>query len=504
MTEIRGPAPLPSASALRPASASADFALRLLQPLQGLLAPGQSGRAEVIDVRSGATDFQLVLRLFMENGRQATLSAKTAGPVNLGAAVAVTALADNRLLATLQPPSRQPLTELGQLAPGTQIQGRILGQQPQGEGAATRVLVTLLNTPLAGRNLLIDSPQPLAAGSLLTAQVRGNQSLAFLPLSGRLDQLAVGEQLANQFARQGSLQGLLAALGAGEARPAGVQRVAEQLLGLLPEVSQLGNPQKLAQALGGSGLFLEASLLGDSTEALQGDLKAGLLRLVAQLLPGLPGASPLAGAPGSMAGLGQALPAFARQMLGNLGQSPRQQALEFPLPSRLLQGLGEQADLETLLKLAGAAIARLQTHQLASLAQSHTTADGLLLTTWQNEIPMRNGNDILPLQAWIQREEQEPGRGEAPRELLWRIELAFDIPPLGPLQIQAQLISGTFSSQLWAEQPDTARLIADQLESLRERLQAAGLQVGDLSCAQGTPPQGPRTSLEQRFVDETA
>ena len=33
---------------------------------------------------------------------------------------------------------------------------------------------------------------------------------------------------------------------------------------------------------------------------------------------------------------------------------------------------------------------------------------------------------------------------------------------------------------------------------------AAGLTVGELACNQGTPPQGPRTSLEQRWVDETA
>jgi hypothetical protein len=33
---------------------------------------------------------------------------------------------------------------------------------------------------------------------------------------------------------------------------------------------------------------------------------------------------------------------------------------------------------------------------------------------------------------------------------------------------------------------------------------ASGLNVGDLDCHLGTPPQGPQTRLEQRWVDETA
>ena len=65
-------------------------------------------------------------------------------------------------------------------------------------------------------------------------------------------------------------------------------------------------------------------------------------------------------------------------------------------------------------------------------------------------------------------------------------------------------LSGSLSSQLWAERADTANLIGAELGNLRERLQAAGLEVGELACSQGLPPQGPKTTLEQRWVDETA
>lgn len=167
-----------------------------------------------------------------------------------------------------------------------------------------------------------------------------------------------------------------------------------------------------------------------------------------------------------------------------------------------------EADLEALLKLAAAAVSRLQTHQLSSMAQTQVGPEGNLLTTWQLELPMRNQQELVPLQIKLQREEQAPDKQgkktQKEQEMLWRVELAFDLAPLGPLQVQAQLARGSLSSQLWAERASTASLIEAELGHLRERLVAAGLEVGELGCRQGTPPQGPRTQLEQRWVDETA
>ena len=96
------------------------------------------------------------------------------------------------------------------------------------------------------------------------------------------------------------------------------------------------------------------------------------------------------------------------------------------------------------------------------------------------------------------REEREP------KQALWRLDLAFDLEPLGPLQVQAQLIQGRLSSQLWAERPYTASLIETNLDSLRTQLHDCGLNVSGLDCHLGKPPQGPQTRLEQRWVDDTA
>lgn len=512
MAEISGASPLPPTSATtRPVAAPPDVALRLLQSLDGLLVAGETARAEVLALREQAQQFQLLLRLTLDNGRQTQLQASSAKPLEPGSALLVTALSDTRLQALVQGrvAPQLPLNslDLQQLPVGTQIQARVdssLALPPNGAGPASyRLVVTLLDSPLAGRQLSLDSTQPLSPGSLLSARVEGSQSLALVPLAARLDQLEVNHQLGSQLSRQGSLDALLGALTGlrGSSLPDGLRGAIERLLGSLPDAGQLSTAKGLAQALANSGALLESRLLGGQAETLNGDLKANLLRLIGQLLPNVPGAQPTAaGVANSQASLAQALPALLREALGQ----QQRQATGFPLASRLASELAEEGDLESLLKLAAAAIARLQTHQLSSLAQTQVTPEGNLLTTWQFEIPVRDQQQMVPLQFRVQSEESADKSKQKPGDTLWRVDLAFDLDPLGPLQVQAQLLRGSLSSQFWAERADTARLIRRELDYLRERLKASGLEVGELACAQGSPPRGPRTALEHRWVDVKA
>ena len=514
MSEISSPRPLPPTSASgRPTPAVADLAVKLLQPMQGLLASGESAKAEVIALKEVAQSFQLLLKLTLANGQQATLEANSNRPLTQGTSMTVTALSATSLALSALAGGDKPLTslDLKQLPIGTLLQGSVISReqipQERTQQVIYKVLVNLLNTPLAGSQLSLETPLALPVGSLLSAQVQGNQALNFLPLSSRLDQLVLSQQLALQHNRQGSLEGLLGALQnlrSNSQAPEGLRTSIDKLFSSLPDASQLSTAKGLAAAIENSGVLLESKLLNSPNQPLGNDLKANLLRLITQLLPNLPIGMPLAAvSPGGA--LAQAIPALARDLLNSLGKaSNRQQALNFPLPSRLLQAMEGEADLEALLKLAAAAISRLQTHQLSSLAQSQVGPDGNLLTTWQLELPMRNQQELVPLQLKIQRDERNTQDKPEMKETLWKVELAFDLDPLGPLQVQAQLHHSRFSSQLWAERGSTVELIAGQLDHLRQRLNEAGLQVGDLACQQGTPPRGPRTTLEQRWVDETA
>ncbi|MDP2243879.1 flagellar hook-length control protein FliK [Pseudomonas sp.] len=512
MSEISSSRPIaPTPPSSRTSAPASDMALKLLQPLQGLLASGETAKAEVLALKEVAQNFQLLLKLTLGNGSQATLEASSPRPLAQGSSLLVTALSDSRLSVALLAGGEKALTSLNleQLPVGTLLQGKVVAReqltQATAQQALYKVVVSLLNTPLAGSKLSLETPLALPVGSLLSAQVQGSQALNFLPLSGRLDQLELSQQLGSQHNRQGSLEGLFKALqGAGGTLPEGLRSSIDKLFSALPDAAQLSTGKGLSQAVANSGLFLESKLLGGQGHALPADMKANLLRLISQLLPTLASGAPLATANASAA-MAQAIPAFARDILGSLAQSgARQQALRFPLPPRLLQSMEGEADLQTLLKLAAAAVSRLQTHQLSSLAQSQVGPDGNLLTTWQLELPMRDQRELVPLQVKIQHEEPPKSPGKDSKEALWKVELAFDLEPLGPLQVQAKLARGTLSSQLWAERPRTASLIGAELGTLRERMTAAGLNVGELVCSQGTPPQGAKTSLEQRWVDETA
>jgi hypothetical protein len=496
---------------------AAELAVKLLQPMQGLLLSGETAKAEVIAIKESAQSFQLLLKLTLDNGRQTTLQAESARPLAQGSLLNVTALSDTRLslLATGSTEKLLQTLDLNKLPVGTLLQGKVVSSvalpqaQAQAQQTLYKVIVSLLNTPLAGSKLVVETPIPLVPGSLLSAQVQSNQSLSFLPLSSRLDQLVLTQQLASSHNKQGSLEALLGALQGLRSQPPtagseGLRQSIDKLFGALPDVAQLSTGKGLAQALENSGLLLESKLLSAQAGTLPTDLKANLLRLISQLLPLAANGQPFAAASASSA-LAHALPAMARNLLGGLEQAnSRMQALRFPLPSRLLQSMDGEADLETLLKLAAAALSRLQTHQLSSLAQSSLGPDGNLLTTWQLELPMRNQQEMIPLQLKIQRDEAQKKDKEEKKETLWKVELAFDLDPLGPLQVQAQLAHGQLSSQLWAERASTVSLIDAELDNLRERLNAIGVQVSELACNQGKPPQGPRTTLEQRWVDETA
>ena len=512
----------PTAPATPRAQSVSGELLKLLTPMEGLIGDGQSAKAEVLSLKQAQQTFQLLLKVTLDSGRQTTVQATSTQPLPQGTSLAITQPSAGNLAVTVQQAMASSVATLtridtAQLPAGTLLQGKVLTSQvmPQVPGQPTvfRSMMSLLNTALSGSTLSIDSPTPLRIGTLLSALVQDSQTLKFIPLSSRQEQLAVTQQLVNQQSRQGSLDGLLKMLQnlPADQTSSDLRAAVDKLLAGLPDVQQLSTPKGLAQALANSGLFLEAKLLSGQNPTLMPDMKGDLLKLIAQLTPGLPANTNLNAIIAANT-LAQAMPSFVRSALGMLGQvSAKPSPTRFPLPERLLQGTDDEGDLEHLLRLAAAAIARLQSHQLSSLEQTGVTSDGRLMSTWQLEIPMRNLQDIVPLQVKFQREDapdkQQPNeRRDAPqpKQQLWRVELAFDMEPLGPLQIQAQLIQGSLSSQLWAERPYTASLIESNLANLRQRLLSCGLNVGDLDCHLGTPPQGAQTHLEQRWVDETA
>ena len=135
------------------------------------------------------------------------------------------------------------------------------------------------------------------------------------------------------------------------------------------------------------------------------------------------------------------------------------------------------------------------------MGQTQTFSDGSTQTTWQLEIPLRDGQQFNHVQMRIQRDSPAPDREQPEPVPVWEVRLAFNLDHLGSLQAIAKLRNDRVSSELWAEQQPTLALLNSELSTLRDRLLAKGLDVGEISCHCGTPP-APRQAVQQTWIDE--
>lgn len=489
----------------RSSAVEANALLRLLQSLPQSITEGQKLQAEVISSRQSGQVFDVLLKMALPNGSFSTLPAQTTHALTPGQTLSLIALGQNAFnLTQLSQSSSAALTrlDLSKVPLNSLLQAKViqLQAQPQGHFRATALLT---NTSLAGQTLLIDTPKALAINSVLTAKVLNTGQLQFIPTSTPMQRLSALQALPQQFQQQ---LGLSAALGKILAAPnlaKSDQATVQQLFNSMPDISKKLSTAQLAELVRNSGTQLEQRLLADSPISTQADLKANLLRLIGQLLPQQAGSNPLFGN-AQAAMLAQTLPQLLREAGGFQTKQIREQAMRFPLASRMLEKLDNPNDLGALLRIAAAAISRLQTHQLASLAQTYTAADGTQVNTWQLEIPMRNQDSVVGLQVKFQEEQpsKEKEHNVAP---FWRLELSFELEPLGPLHAQVNLRNNTeLTSKLWAEREHTAQLVNRELHVLRDKLLAAGLDIRELDCQIGIPPSAPKAVLEQRWIDDLA
>src|SRR5689334_11124644 len=193
------PLPPTNPATLRPLVISGEL-LKLLTPMEGLITAGQTAKAEVLSLKQADQTFQLLLKVTLDSGRQTTVQATSTQPLPQGTSLSITQPSAGNLAVTVQQAIASSVATLtridtAQLPVGTLLQGKVLTSQvmPQVPGQPTvfRSMVSLLNTALSGSTLSIDSPTPLRIGTLLSALVQDTQTLKFVPLSSRQEQLAV-------------------------------------------------------------------------------------------------------------------------------------------------------------------------------------------------------------------------------------------------------------------------------------------------------------------------
>ena len=173
-----------------------------------------------------------------------------------------------------------------------------------------------------------------------------------------------------------------------------------------------------------------------------------------------------------------------------------------PVPQPALQAsldlLHQPGNFRTdLLQQAEAALARIQLHQLAAVPREGER--GLL--EWLFELPIRRGDDIDLWSLRLLHDRDQPAQPARQPSPHWTVQLAFDLPGLGPVQAQVQLRDARVSAHFWTQQAEALPLFRDHLHELRTALNGAGLEVEELNCRHGSLQTG-KGSVDQALIRE--
>jgi hypothetical protein len=286
----------------------------------------------------------------------------------------------------------------------------------------------------------------------------------------------------------------------------------------------LSTAQQVKTTLHNSGLLTEQKI--QTQQSLQGDLRASLGALLKSLPPTSSNTTEYAPQ--------KTIELIVSHLLSTLTSHPMTKTasgdtlnLQQTL-SGLLQLLGVKSSqhnhsdtkkikdtiAQKLHQLANSSQEKIQLNQLRSLETNQNNDNSTAkLTAFNTEIPLRFGDQVLPLQLSIKampdKTQEENANAEDNKKTTrrWQVFLSFDLPshiPYRVEQLHTQLIvvDNTVSATLWADSSLLCEKAKQQLALLRNNLMAKGLEVEDLLCINGKPPQQ-NMSLDYNLIDIT-
>ncbi|WP_274519777.1 MULTISPECIES: flagellar hook-length control protein FliK [Halorhodospira] len=118
---------------------------------------------------------------------------------------------------------------------------------------------------------------------------------------------------------------------------------------------------------------------------------------------------------------------------------------------------------------------------------------------WTLDIPVRQGDALHALRLRIR-----PATG-ADGGAAWTIEARLALERLGPVAVSLHLAGGRADLAWWAQQRVSAERLANALPKLEQRLRAAGLEPGAITCYHGWPAHdgtAPSSTATQGIIDE--
>jgi hypothetical protein len=429
--------------------------------------------------------------------------------------------------------------------------------KPVGEQALSRLwqvgaILQLMVTQVKGKTATLTAPQlgpdapliqtktdlPLIPGQQVVARVTGDLKAPSLRLVelGQSPQNILAQTLRQQLPQQRTLPPLLANLNWVAKQPVQspaqttplppqVIQIAKTLVESLPTSQQLRDPNQLFKQMHLSGQYLEHTLqsraMGRPHFNPEQDVRSQLLRL-AQALRQATNPSTNLSRPATTTPTPTSTPVPPPSQIPPVTtlQSSGQGAMPVPhkeaamaesntpasrthtaqpqAASKASLAMLSDSDFmaDDLLQQVDGALARIQSQQLQSLQ-----ADQQGRHVWLMELPVRHEDGIDLFDLRVERDAQHQQQGE--QEQGWSLTLAFDLEGLGPIRVKVSLVAEAISATFWTELPETRHLFHEHIEQLRSRLHQSGLEVNELSCQCGIPPEPP-AHLEPRLLDERA
>ncbi|WP_181699270.1 flagellar hook-length control protein FliK [Chthonobacter albigriseus] len=170
----------------------------------------------------------------------------------------------------------------------------------------------------------------------------------------------------------------------------------------------------------------------------------------------------------------------------------------FPPEGQPAQTAVPPGDAEAVRSLAARALeeadhaaARVVLHQAASLDPANPeirpARDGPAHFSFEIPLAGPTGTSIADVR--VERDARR-GAGAEGDGRTWRVQIAFAVDPLGPVQARIGLLPGhRIAVALWCERPEAVASLEDMIAELRTGLQAAGLEVAAIDLRLGRPPE---------------
>ncbi len=109
---------------------------------------------------------------------------------------------------------------------------------------------------------------------------------------------------------------------------------------------------------------------------------------------------------------------------------------------------------------------------------------------WILELPIKHEQrtDVFQLRISRDRNEQQDSDSGEKQPEHWMIQIAFELEELGPVRARVRLAANELNAVFWMEQEQTTMLFRRHLKNLQEKLQSAGIGIGQITCMTGIPP----------------